>query len=89
MSHLRRIHSITPVVTDVAGNYVSKSQESTAGDFGAPHCSLFPSSVEVLEPIAVLNQVLGRIQIRGETVSNPIAQVVHEEWLEEQFVVRF
>ncbi|XZE36712.1 hypothetical protein SH501x_002296 [Pirellulaceae bacterium SH501] len=29
----------TPVVTDVAGDHVSKSQESTGGDFGAPHCS--------------------------------------------------
>ena len=31
--------SVTPVVTDVAGEHVSKSQESTGGDFGAPHCS--------------------------------------------------
>jgi hypothetical protein len=29
----------TPVVTDVAGDHDSKNQESTAGDFGAPHCS--------------------------------------------------
>jgi hypothetical protein len=28
------------VVTDVAGDHVSKSQESAGGDFGAPHCSL-------------------------------------------------
>jgi hypothetical protein len=29
----------TPVVTDVAGDHVSKSQDGTGGDFGAPHCS--------------------------------------------------
>ena len=27
--------------SDVAGNHDSKSQESTGGDFGAPHCSYF------------------------------------------------
>ena len=31
----------TTVVTDVAGNHDSKNQESTVGDFGAPHCSCF------------------------------------------------
>ena len=30
----------TPVVTDVAGDHASNSQESTGGDFGAPHCYL-------------------------------------------------
>ncbi len=28
------------VVTDVVGDHDSKNQESTVGDFGAPHCSL-------------------------------------------------
>jgi hypothetical protein len=28
------------VVSDVAGDHDSKSQESTTGDFGAPHCSV-------------------------------------------------
>jgi hypothetical protein len=31
------------VVTDVAGDLDLKSEESTAGDFGAPHCSYFYS----------------------------------------------
>ena len=55
----------TTVVTDVAGDHVSKSQESSDGDFGAPHCSLLSDSIrlllehpsgfehEVLEPILV------------------------------------
>ena len=34
----------TTVVTDVAGDHVSKSPESTGGDFGAPHCSLLFAS---------------------------------------------
>jgi hypothetical protein len=34
---------ITIVVTDVAGDHDLKSEESTAGDFGAPHCSYFYS----------------------------------------------
>ena len=29
------------MVSDVAGDHDSKSQESTTGDFGAPHCSRF------------------------------------------------
>ena len=29
------------VVTDVVGDHDSKNQESTVGDFGAPHCSCF------------------------------------------------
>jgi len=33
------------VVTDVAGDHVSKSQERTRGDFGAPHCSLLSDSI--------------------------------------------
>jgi hypothetical protein len=53
------------VVTDVAGDHDSKNQESTGGDFGAPHCSLLSDSIrwlfehpsgfeyEVLEPIPV------------------------------------
>jgi len=35
----------TSVVTDVAGDHVSKSQESTGGDFGAPYCSLLSDSI--------------------------------------------
>ena len=31
------------MVSDVAGDHDSKSQESTTGDFGAPHCSCFSS----------------------------------------------
>ena len=34
----------TTVVTDVAVDHDSKNQESTVGDFGAPHCSCFLSS---------------------------------------------
>jgi hypothetical protein len=43
-----RLWARTFVVTDVAGDHDSKSQESTGGDFGAPHCSLFeqPSGFE-------------------------------------------
>jgi len=29
---------LTTVVTDVAGDHDSKNQESTSGDFNAPHC---------------------------------------------------
>ena len=36
-----RHRCLTTVVTDVAGDHVSKNQESTGGDFGAPHCSCF------------------------------------------------
>jgi len=36
----------TTVVTDVAGDHVSKGQESTGGDFGAPHCSLLRDSIK-------------------------------------------
>jgi hypothetical protein len=36
------------VVTDVAGDHDSKSQESTGGDFGAPHCSLLSDSIKWL-----------------------------------------
>ena len=28
------------MVSDVAGDHDSKSQESTTGDFGVPHCSV-------------------------------------------------
>ena len=31
----------TSIVTDVAGDHDLKSQESTGGNFGAPHCSCF------------------------------------------------
>ena len=35
----------------VAGDHVSKSQESTGGDFGAPYCSLlFASNIGILKP---------------------------------------
>jgi len=29
---------VTSVVTDVAGDHISKSRDGTGGDFGAPHC---------------------------------------------------
>ena len=32
-----RCEARTPVVTDVAGDHDSKNQQSTGGDFGAPH----------------------------------------------------
>lgn len=33
-----KLYRITTVVTDVAGDHVSKSPDGTGGDFGAPHC---------------------------------------------------
>ena len=44
------------MVTDVAVDHDSKNQESTAGDFGAPHCSCF-FSCSVLVLVLVLEAI--------------------------------
>jgi hypothetical protein len=53
------------VVTDVAGDHVSKSQESTGGDFGAPHCSLLTDSIKWLfeQPSGFEHEVLDRFRV--------------------------
>ena len=53
------------MVTDVAGDHVSKSQESTVGDFGAPHCSLLRDPIKWLfeQPSGFELEVLVRIQL--------------------------
>ena len=48
------------VVSDVAGDHDLKSEESTAGDFGAPHC--FVLLLVLVLSIAVLVLVLGAFQ---------------------------
>ena len=46
------------VVSDVAGDHDLKSEESTAGDFGAPHCFvlLLVLSIAVLVLVLVLEE---------------------------------
>jgi hypothetical protein len=59
------LHARTSVVTDVAGDHVSKSQESTGGDFGAPHCSLLTDSIKWLfeQPSGFEHEVLDRFRV--------------------------
>ena len=42
------------MVTVVAGDHDSKSEESIAGDFGAPYCSSFFSCSVLRAPCSVL-----------------------------------
>jgi hypothetical protein len=61
----RQGYGRTSVVTDVAGDHVSKSQESTGGDFGAPHCSLLTDSIKWLfeQPSGFEHEVLDRFRV--------------------------
>lgn len=59
-------HGVEPsVVTDVAGDHVSKSQESTGSDFGAPHCSLLTDSIKWLfeQPSGFEHEVQDRYRV--------------------------
>jgi hypothetical protein len=53
------------VVTDVAGDHDSKSQESTGGDFGAPLCSLLSDSIKWLfeQPSGFEHEVQDRYRV--------------------------
>ncbi len=55
----------TTVLTDVAGDHASKSQESTGGDFGAPHCSLLRDPIKWLfgPPSGLEHEGLDRIPV--------------------------
>ena len=60
-----RLWARTFVVTDVAGDHDSKSQESTGGDFGAPLCSLLSDSIKWLfeQPSGFEHEVQDRYRV--------------------------
>ena len=55
----------TAMVTDAAGDHVSKSSQRTGGGFGAPFCSLLSDSIKLLVvlPSGFEHEVLDRFPV--------------------------